>query len=60
LALGKTTWADLWFTAVLDYLNYRNERSLIANYPHLTKVVQKTLAIDSIKKWIAKRPKTLD
>jgi prostaglandin-H2 D-isomerase / glutathione transferase len=58
LALGKTTWADLWFTAVLDYLNFMNESNLIANYPNLTKVVQNTLAIDSIKKWVAKRPQT--
>jgi hypothetical protein len=58
LALGKTTWADLWFTAVLDYLNFMNGKNLIVNYPYLTKVVENTLAIDNIKKWIAKRPHT--
>lgn len=58
LALGKTTWADLWFTAVLDYLTFLTEPELIESYPSLKKVVENTLALESIKKWVAKRPQT--
>jgi prostaglandin-H2 D-isomerase / glutathione transferase len=59
LALGKTTWADLWFTAVLDYLNWMNGSNVTDGYPNLQKVVDNTLEIESIKKWIAKRPVTI-
>jgi len=57
-ALGKLTWADIFFTAVLDYMNYMSKKDLTANHPHLKQVVDNVLAIESIKKWVAKRPET--
>ena len=59
LALGgQTTWADLWFTAVLDYMNFMVKGNLIEGYPYLKKVVENTLANEGIKKWVEKRPHT--
>lgn len=57
-ALGKLTWADLYFTAILDYLNYMAKIDLIADRPNLKKLVDSVLALEGIKNWIAKRPKT--
>jgi prostaglandin-H2 D-isomerase / glutathione transferase len=57
-ALGKLTWADFYFAAVLDYLNYMAKKNLIDGYSNLQKVVDNVLALDSIKAWIAKRPQT--
>lgn len=58
LALGKLTWADMYFVAVLDYINYMTKQDITANYPNLKKVVDNVLAIESIKKWVAERPQT--
>jgi glutathione S-transferase len=58
LALKRTTWADLYFTALSDYMNFMAKQNLTANYPNLKKVTENVNAIDNIKKWIAKRPKT--
>lgn len=57
-ALGKLTWADMYFTAVLDYLNYMAKRNLTEGYPNLQKVVDNVLSLDAIKKWVENRPKT--
>lgn len=57
-ALGKLTWADMYFTAVLDYLNYMAKRNLTEGYPNLQKVVDNVLSVDAIKKWVETRPKT--
>lgn len=58
LALKRTTWADLWFTGQIDYMNFMAKQDLTANHPNLKKVITNTEAIPSIKKWIAIRPKT--
>jgi prostaglandin-H2 D-isomerase / glutathione transferase len=58
LALNKLTWADLWFTAVLDYLKLLNERDILDGYPNLQQVVDNTLAIENIKNWVKIRPIT--
>lgn len=58
LALGKLTWADVYFAAGLDYLNYMMERDITDGYPGLKKVVESVLKIESIAKWVAKRPVT--
>jgi len=57
-ALGKLTWADLYFTAVLDYMNFMAKKDLIADHPNLKNLVEKVLAIESIKAWVNKRPVT--
>jgi prostaglandin-H2 D-isomerase / glutathione transferase len=59
LALGKVTWADLWFTGVLDYFKWINERDILDGFPNLQKVVDNTLAIESIKKWVEVRPESV-
>jgi prostaglandin-H2 D-isomerase / glutathione transferase len=54
----QLTWADFYFTAVLDYLNFMAKQDLTANYPNLKKVTENVLSIESIKNWVAKRPVT--
>lgn len=58
LALKRLTWADLYFTAVHEYMNYMAKQDLLEKSANLKKVTTNVYAIDSIKKWIAKRPKT--
>lgn len=39
-------------------MNYMTKKDLTADYPNLKQVVDKVLALESIKKWVAKRPQT--
>lgn len=57
-ALGRLTWADIYFVGILDYLNYMVKRDLIADHQNLKKVAENVLSLDGIKEWVAKRPKT--
>ena len=57
-ALGKLTWADIYFAGILDYLNYMCKKDLIENYPGLKALVESVYAIDAIKAWMEKRPVT--
>lgn len=57
-ALGRLTWADLYFTAVLDYMNYMAKTELINKHANLKKLTETVLNLDGIKQWVAKRPKT--
>lgn len=59
LALKRLTWADMYFTAVADYMNYMAKQDLTEKHVHLKKVTTNVLAVESIKKWVAKRPKTI-
>lgn len=54
----QLTWADLYFAAILDYLNYLTKTELVSPYENLRKVVDNVNSIESIKKWIDNRPKT--
>ncbi|KAI9582958.1 glutathione S-transferase isoform X2 [Glossina fuscipes] len=58
LALGKLTWADVYFAGILDYMNYMVKRDLLEAYPALRGVVDTVNAMDPIKAWIEKRPQT--
>uniref|UniRef100_A0A182FM24 glutathione transferase n=2 Tax=Anopheles albimanus TaxID=7167 RepID=A0A182FM24_ANOAL len=58
LANSKLSWADVYFAAILDYLNYMTKTDLVANHPNLAKVVDNVTSIESIRNWIDKRPKT--
>lgn len=58
LALKRLTWADLYFTALSDYMSFAAKQDLLAKHANLKKVSTNVLDIDSIKKWVAKRPKT--
>ncbi|KAJ8974614.1 hypothetical protein NQ317_019359 [Molorchus minor] len=57
LVLGRLTWADVYFVAILDYLNSMAKKELIANYANLQNVKANVEAIPNVKAWIAKRPK---
>lgn len=58
LALKRLTWADIYFTAMLGYMNFMAKADLTAKHTNLKKVTETVLAVDSIKKWVAKRPQT--
>ncbi|XP_054740400.1 glutathione S-transferase S1 [Anastrepha obliqua] len=57
-ALGKLTWADVYFAGIIDYMNYMVKRDLLEQYPALKAVVDEVNALESIKAWIEKRPVT--
>ncbi|XP_017775172.1 PREDICTED: glutathione S-transferase [Nicrophorus vespilloides] len=58
LACGKLTWADFYFVALLDYLNYMTESDLTAKYENLEAVKNNVLSIPAIKEWVETRPKS--
>ncbi|XP_015589496.1 glutathione S-transferase [Cephus cinctus] len=53
---GSLTWADIYFVAILDYLNFMATYDLVEKYPNLKQLKDKVLAIPSIKAWVDKRP----
>lgn len=53
---GKLSWADLFFVAVLDYLNFMAKIDLLEGRPNLKALKEKVLAVPQIKAWVAKRP----
>ncbi|VVC36045.1 Thioredoxin-like fold,Glutathione S-transferase, N-terminal,Glutathione S-transferase, C-terminal- [Cinara cedri] len=55
---GKLSWADLFFVAVLDYLNYMAKIDLLEGRPKLQALKETVVALPQIKAWIEKRPKT--
>ncbi|KAJ8949991.1 hypothetical protein NQ318_002401 [Aromia moschata] len=57
LAVGRLTWADLFFVGILDYLNTMGKRDLLADYPNLQTVKKNVLEIPNIKAWVEKHPK---
>lgn len=58
LMILQLTWADVYFTGVLDYLNYMAKVDLVEKHPNLKRVVDGVLALEPIKAWIEKRPQT--
>jgi len=58
LALGRLTWADIYFAGILDYLNYLTKTDLIEKHPNLKRVVDQVNNLDQIKAWLEKRPQT--
>lgn len=56
LALKRLTWADVFFTAHSEYMNFMMKEDLTANNPNLKKVTENVYALEGIKKWLAKRP----
>ncbi|KAF5279384.1 hypothetical protein FQA39_LY05494 [Lamprigera yunnana] len=55
---GKLTWADLYFVALLEYMNFMSGKVLIEGYSNLQKVESNVLSLPSIKAWCEKRPKS--
>lgn len=56
LALKRMTWADFYFTGVKDYMSHMAQMDLTANHSNLKQVIDKVMAIESIKQWAAARP----
>ncbi|XP_055298070.1 glutathione S-transferase-like isoform X2 [Sitodiplosis mosellana] len=59
LALGKLTWADIFFVAHLDFFNMVAGFNVIADRPNLQNVVSNVSNVESIKAWFEKRPDSL-
>ncbi|KAI7815382.1 glutathione S-transferase [Rhyzopertha dominica] len=58
LAVGRLTWADIYFAAVYDYFNYLAGCDILEEYDNLKALREKVLAIPAIKSWIEKRPES--
>nr|CAH7731288.1 unnamed protein product [Callosobruchus chinensis] len=58
LAVPKLTWADVYFTSIIDYLNALLDQDIIAKSPNLQAVKNKVWSIPNVKKWMDKRPQT--
>lgn len=56
--LLQMTWADVYFTGILDYLNYLTKCDLVEHRVHLKKIVTAVRDNENIKAWIEKRPQT--
>ena len=54
----QTTWADIYFAGIIDYLNYLTKIDLLENFPSLRQVVDGVLNNDNVKAYIAQRPVT--
>ncbi|XP_065201773.1 glutathione S-transferase isoform X2 [Planococcus citri] len=53
---GKLTWADIFFVALLDYLNDMSGYDIIEKAENLKALKDKVLAVPKIKAWVDKRP----
>uniref|UniRef100_A0A2S2NBE4 glutathione transferase n=1 Tax=Schizaphis graminum TaxID=13262 RepID=A0A2S2NBE4_SCHGA len=55
---GKLSWADIYFLAYLDFLNFMEKVDLSESRPRLEAHKRKILEIPQIKSWVtqAKRP----
>lgn len=47
---------DLYFVAILYYINNMSRQDLTANWPNLQALKEKIYANDNIKKYVANRP----
>jgi Glutathione S-transferase, C-terminal domain len=55
-SLKRTTWADVFTIAIIDYINSLLKRDILADYTNLTKVFNNVVNLDGIKKYLATRP----
>lgn len=55
--LFQLSWADLFFVAILDYLNFMVKIDLLEGRPKLQGLKEQVLAVPQIKTWVEKRPK---
>nr|CAH7731290.1 unnamed protein product [Callosobruchus chinensis] len=58
IAVPKLTWADVYFTSFIDFLNAHVDKDIIANSPNLQAVKNKVCSVPNVKKWMDKRPQT--
>ncbi|RZC34737.1 GST N domain containing protein [Asbolus verrucosus] len=57
LAVGRLTWADLYFVSLSEGINRLAGFDIMKDYPNLHALINKVLEIPSIRKWIETRPK---
>lgn len=60
---GKLSWVDFYFAATVEYISWAidwigepDKTEILANFPQLTKLNEKILSVEAIKKWICERP----
>ncbi|KAI4470913.1 glutathione s-transferase [Holotrichia oblita] len=58
MAVGRLTWADFYFAAVISVLNHFAGTDLLKDRPNLQTVKNKVESLPAVKKWIDVRPKT--
>ncbi|XP_075215811.1 glutathione S-transferase-like [Lycorma delicatula] len=58
LANGKLSWGDIYFVAIIDYLNFMLQLDITEKHQYMTALRDKVVNIPKIKAWIAKRPET--
>ncbi|CAH1100581.1 unnamed protein product [Psylliodes chrysocephalus] len=58
-AIGKLTWADLYFVGLLEILNFILGKDLTDGAPGLRGINEKVRAIPQIKAYLDKRPPTI-
>uniref|UniRef100_A0A8D8ZU65 glutathione transferase n=1 Tax=Cacopsylla melanoneura TaxID=428564 RepID=A0A8D8ZU65_9HEMI len=59
LANAKLSWVDIYFVALLDYLNFMAKQDLVGDdKPALRKLVNEVHAIPAIKQWVEKSPQS--
>lgn len=56
IALGRLSWADLYFISLLDYCNGVLKIDVLEGYPNLIELRKKIIGIPAIKEWIENRP----
>ncbi|XP_046392670.1 glutathione S-transferase-like [Ischnura elegans] len=55
---AQLTWSDLYFAAILCFMESLLQRNLLDGYPTLESLRTKVNNLDGVKEWIASRPKT--
>ncbi|KAF2904005.1 hypothetical protein ILUMI_02176 [Ignelater luminosus] len=59
LAVGKLTWADVFFVSFIEYFNFLLNQEVIANYPNLQLVEKNVVELPAIKNWLERRPQNI-
>jgi glutathione S-transferase len=58
-ALGRLTWADLFFVSLLTGMEQWAGADALKNFPNLLNLKKKVLENPGIKKWVEKRPEDI-
>jgi glutathione S-transferase len=58
-ALGRLTWADLFFVSLLKNVEQIAGVDVLKNHPNLLNLKKKVLELPGIKKWVEKRPEDI-
>lgn len=58
ICLHQLTWADLYLSGILDYINYMSKTNLLEKYDGLQGLVNSVNELEPIKAWLERRPVT--